>query len=140
MIVLDTNVVSELMRPAPSTHVRAWLNAQDPATLFLTAVTVAELRFGLAVLPQGRRRADLEARADASLALFRDRVLPLTAACGPRYGRLMAHARALGRPVLMADGLIAAIAEEHGHAVATRDASPFATAGLRVINPWAGEP
>lgn len=97
MIVLDTNVISELMRGADaSPRVRAWLNAQDAANLFLAAITVAELRFGIEVLPEGRRRADLQARADASLALFAGRVLPFTAACGVHYGRVMAQARASG--------------------------------------------
>ncbi len=137
MIVLDTNVLSELMRGAnASPRVRAWLNAQDAGALFLTAITVAELRFGLDVLPKGRRRADLQARADASLALFGDRILPFTAACGVQYGRLMASARAAGLAIRMADGMIAATAAEHGFAVATRDTSPFRAAGLRIIDPW----
>lgn len=137
MIVLDTNVISELMRGAEaSPEVRAWLNAQDAGALFLAAITVAELRFGIDALPPGRRRAGLQARADASLALFGPRVLPFTAACGAHYGRLMAQARASGLAIRMADGLIAATAAEQGFAVATRDTSPFRAAGLRVIDPW----
>ena len=136
MIVLDTNVLSELMRPTASPQVRAWLNAQAPSTLYVTAITVAELRYGLDVLPAGRRRADLLARAEASLALFGDRLLPFTPTAGVHYGRLMARTRAAGLAVAMPDGLIAAIAAEHGFAVATRDVSPFAAAGLRVIDPW----
>ncbi len=136
MIVLDTNVLSELMRPTASPQVRAWLNAQAPSTLYVTAITVAELRYGLDVLPAGRRRTDLLARADASLALFEDRLLSFTPAAGVLYGRLMARARAAGLAVAMSDGLIAAIAAEQDFAVATRDMSPFVAAGLRVIDPW----
>ena len=141
MIVLDTNVISELMRGADaSPQVRAWLNAQDASALFLSAVTVAELRFGIDVLPPSRRRTDIQARSDASLALFGGRVLPFTAACGAHYGRLMASARAAGLAIRMADGMIAATAAERGFAVATRDTSPFRAAGLRVIDPWAAPP
>lgn len=97
---------------------------------------MAELRFSIDALPPGRRRSDLQARADASLALFGARVLPFTAARGAHYGRLMAQARASGLAIRIADGLIAATAFEQGFAVATRDTAPFKAAGLRVIDPW----
>mgnify|MGYP002777795997 CR=1 FL=1 len=141
MILLDTNVVSELMRGQKAERrVRDWMRDREPAGLHLAAITVAELRFGVAVLPEGRRRTDLSARLDATLDHFGGRILPFTGATAGPYGRLMAQARAKGRAVGLADGLIAATAAEHGLAVATRDVAPFAAVGLRVVDPWGGAP
>jgi len=137
MILLDTNVVSEPLRPAPEPRVIAWIDAQALETLFLSAFTVAELRTGVALLPAGKRRSklheDLERRV---LPLFAGRVLPFDLACTQAYAALMANARAAGLAVAAIDGCIAAIAVANGFAVATRDSGAFEAAGAAVINPW----
>ena len=137
MILLDTNVVSEPLRPAPDTRVIGWIDAQPLETLFLSAITVAELRAGVALLPAGRRRAGLlEGLETRVLPLFAGRVLPFDLGCTQAYAELMAKARASGLAIASADGYIAAIAAANGFAVATRDTGPFEAAGAAVINPW----
>ena len=137
MILLDTNVVSEPLRPAPDARVVAWIDAQPVETLFLSAITVAELRAGMALLPAGTRRAGLHDSLETRLLpLFAGRVLPFDLGCSPAYAELMAKARAAGLAIASADGYIAAIAAANGLAVATRDTSPFEAAGVAVINPW----
>lgn len=137
MILLDTNVVSEPLRQAPEARVVEWINAQPLETLFLSAITVAELRAGVALMPSGKRRSglmeDLEKRA---LPLFAGRVLPFDLACTSAYAALMAKARAKGLGIATADGYIAAVAAANGFTVATRDVNPFKAAGLAVITPW----
>lgn len=138
MILLDTNVVSEPLRPAPETRVIEWIDAQPLETLFLSAVTVAELRAGVALLPAGKRRSGLQENLEKRvLPLFAGRVLPLDLTCTPAYAALMAQARAAGVAIATADGYIAAIAATNGFTVATRDTGPFEVAGVAVINPWA---
>lgn len=139
MILLDTNVVSEAMKPEPDGSVAAWLDAQAAETLFLSAVTAAELSFGVAALPDGRRKAALSEVLSGMLALFDGRVLAFDLAAAERYGALAAQARHAGRGFPTTDGYIAAIADAHGFMVASRDASAFEAAGLRVINPWVGD-
>lgn len=137
MILLDTNVLSEPLRPLPDPRVIAWIDAQALETLFLSAVTVAEARAGVALLPAGKRRSGLhENLENRVLPLFAGRVLPFDLNCTPAYAALTAKARAAGVAVAAADGYIAAIAAANGFAVATRDAGPFAAAGVAVINPW----
>jgi toxin FitB len=136
MILLDTNVISEAMKPAPERAVRDWLDAQTAETLFLSSVTIAELSFGIAALPKGRRKDNLTAALAGLLALFATRILPFDTAAAQRYGELAAKARIAGRGFPTPDGYIAAIAATQGFIVATRDASAFAAAGLKVINPW----
>lgn len=136
MIVLDTNVVSEAMKPAPAAAVRDWLDAQAAETLFLTSVTIAELRFGVGVLPEGRRKQQLGEVLDGLLGLFEGRILPFDTAAALRYAALAVAARAAGRGLPTPDGYIAAIAAAHGFSVATRDTGPFQGAGLPVIDPW----
>ena len=137
MILLDTNVVSEPLRPAPDNRVVAWIDAQAIETLFLSAITVAELRAGVALLPAGKRRAGLQDSLETRvLPLFAGRVLPFDLACTQAYAELMAKARAAGLGVASADGYIAAIAAANGLAVATRDTGPFEATGVAVINPW----
>jgi predicted nucleic acid-binding protein len=116
--------------------VRDWLDAQAAETLFLSSVTIAELSFGIAALPKGRRKDNLTAGLEGLLALFAARVLPFDTAAAQRYGELAAKARIAGRGFPTPDGYIAAIAATQGFVVATRDASAFAAAGLKVINPW----
>jgi predicted nucleic acid-binding protein len=136
MILLDTNVISEAMKPAPERAVRDWLDAQAAETLFLSSVTIAELSFGIAALPKGRRKDNLIAALEGLLALFAARILPFDTAAAQRYGELAAKARIAGRGFPTPDGYIAAIAATQGFIVATRDSSAFAAAGLKVINPW----
>lgn len=136
MIVLDTNVVSEAMRPSAEPAVTAWLNDQVAETLYLTSVTLAEWQFGIGSLPAGRRRDVLAGMLERLLALFQGRILPFDADAARHYARLAVAARAAGKGFPTPDGYIAAIAATHGFAVATRDTGPFAAAGLPVINPW----
>ena len=139
MILLDTNVVSEPLRPAPDSRVVEWIDAQALETLFLSAITVAELRAGVALLPAGKRRAGLQTSLETRvLPLFAGRVLPFDLGCTQAYAELMAKARASGLAIASAEGYIAAIAAANGLAVATRDTGPFETAGAKVINPWLG--
>lgn len=136
MILLDTNVISEPLRVADGSVV-AWIDAQPIETLYLAAITVAELRFGVATLPTGRRRNALHDHLEKRvLPLFTGRVLPFDLAASQAYAELMARARSAGLAIGMADGFIAAIASVHACSVATRDTGPFEAAGLTVINPW----
>lgn len=137
MILLDTNVVSEVMRPGTSEHVMAWLNAQDLRTLHLSTISLAELAYGIAALPDGRRKTDLRSRLDATEdRVFTGRILTFDRSAALEYAVRMAAARAVGRGVSQADGQIAAIAAANRMAVASRDVSPFEAMGLDVINPW----
>jgi predicted nucleic acid-binding protein len=136
MIVLDTNVISEGMRPQANPAVRAWLNEQVSETLYLTSVTLAEMLFGIAVLPAGRRRNTLTRTLDGLLELFSDRVLPFDTDAARHYAALAVAARNAGRSFPTPDGYIAAIAVSRGFIVASRDTSPYEAGGLRVVDPW----
>jgi toxin FitB len=137
VILLDTNVVSEPLRASPEARVIEWIDAQPLETLFLSAITVAELRAGVALLPAGKRRTGLHHSLEKQvLPLFAGRVLPFDLACTQAYAALMATARAAGLAIASADGYIAAIAVANGLAVATRDTGPFKAAGAAVIDPW----
>ncbi|MFT3971012.1 MAG: type II toxin-antitoxin system VapC family toxin [Micropruina sp.] len=136
MIVLDTNVVSEAMRPAPDTEVLGWLNAQVIDTLYLSSVTLAELLFGVGVLPAGARRDRLARTVDGLVALFPGRVLPFDQDAARRYANMASAGQKAGRPLSTADGYIAATAAAHGFAVASRNARHFAGTGVELINPW----
>jgi predicted nucleic acid-binding protein len=136
VIVLDTNVVSEAMKPDPNTAVRAWLNAQAAETLFISSVTLAELLFGIGALPASRRKHMLANALDGLMGLFRDRVLPFDTDAARHYAGLAVTARATGRGFPTPDGYIAAIAASRGFIVASRDTAPFEAARVTVINPW----
>lgn len=137
MILIDTNVISEPWKPAPDPRVLAWLDAQAIETLHLSAVTVAELRFGIASMPAGKRRATLHDRLEQEvLPLFAGRVLPFDLEASQAYADLMTRAKAAGKAIGVADGYIAATAAAHGLMVATRDTGPFDAAGVSVVNPW----
>ena len=137
MILLDTNVISEPLRRDPDPGVIKWIDTQPLETLFLSAITVAELRAGMALLPGGKRRTWLQENLEKQiLPLFTGRVLPFDLACTPAYAELIARSRKAGVPIAAADGYIAAIAAANGFAVATRDIAPFEAAGVTVINPW----
>lgn len=136
MILLDTNVVSEAMKPAPDDAVRVWLDEQAAETLFLSSVTVAELKFGIGVLPVGRRKDALGRMLDGVMALFADRILPFDLDAARHYAQCAVKARAIGKGFPTPDGYIAAIAIAKGFTVATRDTSAFDAVGVAVINPW----
>ncbi len=140
MILVDTNVISEPFQQAPNGRVITWLDAQVVETLYLSAITVAELRYGIAVLPEGRRKDRLSDRVEQEiLPVFAGRVLPFDLDASKAFANLMAQARMQGKAIGKADGYIAAIAASCGFSIATRDAAPFQAAGLRVINPWQDE-
>lgn len=137
MVVLDTNVVSELMRPSPEPAVVAWLNTRPPHDLFVTAVTEAEVRTGIAFLPAGRRRRHLVRAADRAFnELFEDRVLPFEREAARVYANIAAERRKAGRPISQFDCQIAAIARSLGAAVATRNTRDFNGTGIAVLDPW----
>ena len=138
MIVLDTNVVSEAMKPEPHPAVRAWLNNQAAETLYLSSVTLAELLFGIGALPVGRRKEMLAQTLDGLMGLFRDRVLPFDIDAARHYADLAVSAKVAGRGFPTPDGYIAAIAASRGYVVASRDTAAFEAAGVTVINPWEG--
>ena len=137
MIVIDTNVISELWKAEPAPQVLAWMDAQMIETLYLSVITVAELRFGLAAMPAGKRRNTYLGRLEREvIPAFSGRILPFDLETSQAYAELMGAARAAGQAIGKADGYIAASAAARGYTVATRDTSPFAAAGLAVINPW----
>ncbi|WP_321966837.1 type II toxin-antitoxin system VapC family toxin [Burkholderia cepacia] len=138
MILVDTNVISEPLRREPNAAVIEWLDAQHVETLFLAAISLAEIRLGVAVLPEGRRREWLHQSIEQRvLPLFRGRILPFDDAASKAYASLRARARAAGVAIAPSDGFIAGMAEANGLIVATRDVTPFEAMGIRVIDPWA---
>lgn len=140
MVVIDTNVVSELMRRSPEPAVMAWFSRQASTNLYLTAVTEAELRAGAAILPSGRRRDRIAAEVDAVVREdFAGRVLPFDSDAARAYAEVAASRRSVGRPILEADGQIAAIARARDAAVATRNGADFEHCGIAVIDPWADD-
>jgi predicted nucleic acid-binding protein len=137
MIILDTNVISEPMRPAPDPAVIAWLDSQVAETLFITSISIAELMDGIEFLPEGKRKYDLGTRFnDLMSRLFAHRILPFDEHAAQTYAKVARQARSHGVEIAFADGQIAAIAATHGFAVATRDVTPFTAAEVTVINPW----
>ncbi|QVN21232.1 type II toxin-antitoxin system VapC family toxin [Burkholderia pyrrocinia] len=137
MILVDTNVISEPLRREPSAAVIEWLDAQNIETLFLAAISLAEMRFGVAILPEGRRREWLHQSIEQRVVpLFRGRILPFDDAASNAYASIRARARVTGSAIAPVDGFIAATAEANGLIVATRDVAPFEAMGLRVIDPW----
>jgi predicted nucleic acid-binding protein len=137
MILLDTNVISEPQRQKPNARVLDWLDAQALETLYLSTITVAELRAGIALMPAGKRRDSLHANLEKRLLpMFANRVLSFDMACTKTYAELLAKSRAAGLAVDAADAFIAAVALANGFIVATRETGPFEAAGLEVINPW----
>jgi len=136
MIVLDTNVVSEAMKPDPHPAVRAWLNDQAAETLYLSSVTLAEMLFGIGALPVGKRKDMLAQALDGLMGLFRDRVLPFDTDAARRYAELAVVAKVVGRGFPTPDGYNAAIAASRGFILASRDTAPYVAVNLTVINPW----
>lgn len=139
MIVLDTNVVSAVMKPVPIQSVLEWLNAHDTASLYLSAITIAEIRFGLRVLPNGKRRRTLEERFEQFIARgFAQRILAFDEPAARFYAEIMGRRRELGRPMSVLDGQIAAIARARRFAVATGNVRDFEECGLQILNPFEG--
>ena len=138
MIVLDTNVVSELMRPSPAAQVIEWVSQQAAPTMYFTTISEAELRYGVAILPAGRRRDGLLSGIEGMLREdFAGRIIPFDRAAALAYAEIAAGRRASGHPISHSDCQIAAIARSIGAAVATRDEEDFEGCGIAVVNPWA---
>ena len=137
MIVLDTNVLSELLRPTPEAHVLAWLERQPPASVFTSAVTQGEVLYRIRLLPDGKRRGRLW---DAAVTIFNEdfagRVLSFDSDAAVAYAEISAARRAAGRPISQFDATIAAIARSHGANLATRNAKDFEGCGIEIVNPW----
>jgi toxin FitB len=137
MILLDTNVISEHLRPRPNQTVVAWIDAQLANTVYVCTPVLAELRFGAERLEPGRKQADLRAAIEEiESSLYRGRIFPFDVAAAAEYGRLVARRERMGRRIEQMDALIAAIALSQGATLATRDAGDFADLGLEVINPF----
>ena len=141
MIILDTNIISEVMRATPDPAVLRWLAAQPLSEFATTTINLAEVRYGLARLPFGRRRRDLEIKFDSfALRGFANRVLDFDAQAADVYGDLVVAREHAGRRVEGFDGLISAIAKSRGLPIATRNTSDFEGFGIAVINPWNAAP
>ena len=139
-VIIDTNVVSELTNPAPNPTVLAWWNRQRLDDLFTTAITEAELRYGIAVMPAGRRRDRKSAEIDRMLrSVFAHRILPFDSVAARAYAIIYADRRLRGHPTSPSDCQIAAIARVHDAEVATRNVNDFLDSGIEVINPWPTE-
>ena len=139
MFLLDTNVVSELLRPSPDPTVESWVADRPAVELHFSAVGEAELRYGVAILPAGRRREALALAIEAILREdFEDRVLPFDSAAAREYAHIAASRRAVGRPIGPTDGQIASIARSRGMAVATRNVRDFEDIDIEVVDPWSG--
>ena len=137
MIILDTNVVSELLRPAPEKRVVDWLAGLDGSGVYLTTITEAELRLGIAILPAGKRRDGLAEMIDQIIREdFADRILPFDSPAAVAFADIAASRRAKGRPIAHADCQIAAIAQAAAAKVATRNTPDFVDCGIKLIDPW----
>jgi predicted nucleic acid-binding protein len=137
MILLDTNVISELMRAEPTQIVLDWFGQHDAADLFISAITEAELRTGVAILPDGQRRDRLQLAIDAMIDQdFQGRIMPFDSLAAKAYAEIASQRRAAGRPIAEADCQIAAIARSNAAMVATRNVRDFDKCGVAVINPW----
>jgi predicted nucleic acid-binding protein len=135
--LLDTNCVSELIRPQPDRQVMNWMDATNEESLYLSVLTLGEIRKGLAALPQGRRRTKLETWLEVDLkARFHGRILPVDADIADRWGLLTAEAKRKGKPLPVIDGLLAATALQHILTIVSRNVSDFASARVAVLNPW----
>jgi len=137
--LVDTNVISEFAKPIPNSEVQQWFRNAVPDTLFVSAMTIGEIRLGIENLPVSKRRADLEVWLRNGLpAWFASNLLPITAAIADRWGRLTIQAKRKGIIVSTADGLIAATAFEHGLTLVTRNSRDFESLGIVIFDPWGG--
>jgi predicted nucleic acid-binding protein len=136
MIILDTTVASELMKPSPAPVVRDWVRARRSNELYTTSITLAEIRYGIERLPTGRRRDLLKATVDDVFAAFEDQVLPFDAAAAAHYPRIVTRRDHAGLPIDGFDAQIASICRTHDAALATRNRKDFQDTGIDVIDPW----
>lgn len=137
MLVLDTNVISETLKPEPNAKVRAWLEAQPSASVFTTAITQAEILYGVALLPKGRRQSTLLTAAVLMFEEdFRGRVLPFDSEAATIYASLTSTRRRDSTPISFADAQIAAITQSRGGRLATRNIRDFVSCGIEIVNPW----
>lgn len=136
MIVLDINVISEPLKSQPSPKVMEWLDSQAAETLFMTAISCAELRFGVLKLPDSKRKIALAAQIDRVFNLFEGRTLSFDSAAADQLALIAVHCEKIGKRAAAPDAYIAACAAAHGFAVATRNVGHFEHTGVRVINPW----
>ena len=137
MILLDTNVISEMMRPLPDPQVLAWFDQQDGLPLYLSTITEAELWSGFHRLAEGKRKLALQVLISETLAEdFKGRILPFNSSAAHAYGKISAHRAQIGRPINTADCQIAAIAEVNGFKVATRNVKDFEECDVSLIDPW----
>lgn len=137
MILLDTNVVSELMSPHPEPRIVRWLDQYPAQTLYITAITEAEIRFGITLLPLGKRQSCLLEAAETLFdSLFTGRILSFGRSAAAQYAQIAAHRRRMGRPITTADCQIAALARDHDALLATRNIRDFEETNVNVINPW----
>lgn len=136
MIILDTNVVAELMRPEPSPGIASWVRDRDRRELRTTAVTLAEVWFGIARLPDGRRKQALLTAASEIFSAFADQILPVDTAAAEHYAVIASSRERAGKPITGFDALIAAVCRSQGAALATRNVSDFAGTGIEIIDPW----
>jgi len=137
MIVLDSNVLSELMRTEPAQAVAAWVHTQHAGSLCTTAVSIAEIRYGLQRLPAGKRRTSLREAADDVFDAFTDQVLPFDAACARHYADIVVERERAGTPISGFDAQIASICRTHQAALATRNTDDFTGLQVSLIDPWA---
>jgi len=139
MIIVDTNVASELMRPSPSELVRDWVQSRPGRDLYTSAITVAEIRYGIEKLPQGRGKNSLRSAANKIFETFAQQILSFDAVAAEQYALIVSHRDGLGLPIDGFDAQIAAICRVHGATLATRNVSDFRQTGIELINPWKGE-
>jgi predicted nucleic acid-binding protein len=141
MIVLDTNVLSEALKPSPSRTVLDWLASQEPLSVYVTAITQAELLYGIEVLPSGKRKSQLSVVITQLFAEdFRGRVLAFDGEAAAVFAKVVADRKSGGHPISQFVAMIAAIARSRGATVATRDSGDFRDCGIRVVNPWLVDP
>jgi toxin FitB len=137
MIILDTNVISEAMSSSPNPRMSRWLADQPTALLFTTTITLAEILYGIELLPAGKRRSGLLLTAESMFPkLFAERVLPFDEAAARAFAPIAVRRRSTGRPITLFDAQIAAIAKANRAAIATRNTTDFEHCGVRVMNPW----
>jgi len=137
MILLDTNVISEVMSPSPDARVMAWMDSQDPDEIWTCTIVVAEVLSGLDLMPEGRRQARLRELAERMfISLFAGRIFDLDLAAARAYGRVLKIKKSIGRPIDEADGLIGATAFSHGATLATRNIADFEHCGIPLVDPW----
>lgn len=137
MIILDTNVLSEFMRAVPNPTVMAWIAQQIPSEVFVTTITQAEMYYGMALLPVGKRRSDMERAVQQMFEQdFLERILSFDSAAALEYAKLASLRRQIGKPIAQADGQIAAIALSKNALLATRNIEDFCDCHLTLVNPW----